>query len=166
MRTKAPMAAPATAINDPCRRLPSLLPVVFGGTAAPLVLCVPLLPAAEEIDGAAVVEGTEVLASDVIVPGTVVVPVELAAETVVEGAETEPPVDVAEDAKDGAVVAEVADTKTVVEVAEDAKDGAVAEVADTETVVEVAETDAIVAGAATKGVQQERYEVVRIAVPV
>lgn len=99
-------------------------------------MLVPLLPAAEGIDGAGVVAGT-VLASDE-VTRTVVAPVELP----VEDAETEP-----------------------VNVAEDAGAELVVEVTDAETVVEVAEIDAIVAGAATEGVQQERYEVVRTAVP-
>ncbi|RAO64907.1 uncharacterized protein BHQ10_000919 [Talaromyces amestolkiae] len=135
MRTIAPIAAPATAINNPSRILPALLSVDFVGTAAPLVL-VPLLPAAEEIDGAGVVAGM-VLASDE-VTRTVVAPVELP----VEDAEAEP-----------------------VNVAEDPGAELVVEVADAETVVDVAETDAIVADAAIEGVQQERYEVVRTAVP-
>lgn len=77
------MAAPATAINDPSRILPALLSVDFVGTAAPLVLD-PLLPAAEEIDGAGVVAGMEVLPSDEVT--TVVAPVELP----VGDAETDP----------------------------------------------------------------------------
>jgi hypothetical protein len=137
MRAIAQMAAPATAIKDPSRMLPTLLPVDFVGTAAPLGL-VPLLPAAEEMDGAGVVAGMELLPSDD-VTRMVVVPDELP----VEDAETEP-VNVAEEA---------AETETVVEVA------------DAATVVEVADTDAMVADAATEGVQQDRYEVVRTAVP-
>ncbi|KUL91819.1 hypothetical protein ZTR_01199 [Talaromyces verruculosus] len=129
------MAAPATAINDPSRILPALLSVDFVGTAAPLVLD-PLLPAAEEIGGAGVVAGMEVLPSDEVT--TVVTPVELP----VEDAETGP-----------------------VNVAEEAGIEEVVKVAEADTVVEVAETDAIVADAATEGVQQERYEVVRTAVP-
>lgn len=131
----APTAAPATAINDPSRILPALLSVDFVGTAAPLVL-IPLLPAVEEIDGAGVVAGM-VLASDEVIR-TVVAPDELP----VEDAETEP-----------------------VNVAKDAEGEVVVGVADAETVVEVAETDTIVADAAIEGVQQERYEVVRTAVP-
>lgn len=130
------MAAPATAINDPCRILPALLSVDFVGTAAPLVLD-PLLPAAEEIDGAGVVTGMGVLPSDE-VTGSVIAPVELP----VEDAEAEP-----------------------VNVADEVEAEVVVEVAEAETVVEVAETDAIVADAAAEGVQQERYEVVRTAVP-
>ncbi|KAI7975900.1 hypothetical protein EIK77_005650 [Talaromyces pinophilus] len=129
------MAAPATAINDPSRILPALLSVDFVGTATPLVLD-PLLPAVEEIDGAGVVAGMEVLRADEVI--TVVAPVELP----VEDAEAEP-----------VNVAEEAGTEEVVKVAE------------ADTVVEVAETDAIVADAATEGVQQERYEVVRTSVP-
>lgn len=135
MRTIAPIAAPATAINDPPRILPALLSVDFIGTAAPLVLD-PLLPAAEEIDGAGVVAGMEVLPSDEVT--TVVAPVELPLE----------------DAKTESVNA-----------AEEAEAEVVVEIADVETIVEVAETDAIVADAATEGVQQDRYEVVRTAVP-
>lgn len=143
MRTIAPIAAPATAINDPSRKLPALPPVDFVGTAAPLALCVPLLPTAEEMDGAEVVAGIAGSAGMDVLPSedvtrTVVAPVELP----VEDTETE-----------------------TVNVAEDAETEAVVEVADAETVVEVAETDAMVAGAATEGVQQERYEVVRTAVP-
>lgn len=136
MRTIAPIAAPATAINDSSRILPALLSVDFIGTAAPLVLD-PLLPAAEEIDGAGVVAGMEVLPSGE-VTRTVVAPVEL----LVEDAKTES-----------------------VNVAEEAEAEVVVEIANIETIVEVAETDAIVADAATDGVQQDRYEVVRTAVP-
>lgn len=141
MRTMAPKAAPATAIKDPSRMLPALLPVVFVGMAAPLVL-VSLLPTGEGIDGAGVVAGREVLPSED-VTRMAVAPVELSVELPVGDTETVP-----------------------VNVAEEAETEAVVEVADVKTIVEVAETDAMVADTACGGVQQERYEVVRTAVPV